>query len=77
MSYIQIEEDRNFVRDKNSKGIVNIDNAGLIEYKTLREQRLNEKNKITQCQNDINTLKNELTEIKDSLRLILGKLNKG
>lgn len=72
---VKVKDQPNLVRDISSKGILNTDYNGLLEYKQAKAKR-NVKNKaILQYENDINTLKDEVTDIKDSLKLILDKLN--
>jgi hypothetical protein len=73
--YVKVEDNTHLLRDINSKGIVNIDNTGLLEYKQAKEKRAIKNKAILQYENDINTLKEEVTDIKDSLKLILEKLN--
>jgi hypothetical protein len=73
--YVKVEDRTNLLRDMNSKGIVNIDNTGLLEYKKAKEKRVLKNKVILQYENDINTLREEVTDIKDSLKLILEKLN--
>ena len=59
-----------FVRQEDNPGaIVNIDKNGLQAYKLRREA---EKRK----ENDINTLRDEVTDIKNMLSQILEKINK-
>lgn len=77
--YVKVKDESNLLRDINSKAIVNIDGNGLLEYKKAKEKRVLKNKAILQYENDINTLKNEVSEIKDSLKLILDRLttNKG
>lgn len=74
---IPLEGERQFVRDSSSKGLINVDTAGLAEYRALRLKREQDKNAILKCQDDINTVSAEIKEMKKSLNLILEKLNKG
>jgi len=73
--FVRVEDDKTIARDTESKAIVNIDSASLAEYKKIKQKRVEKNQKILECENDINTLKDEVTDIKDSLRLILEKLN--
>jgi len=73
--FVRVEDDKTIARDTESKAIVNIDSASLAEYKKIKQKRVKKNQKILECENDINTLKDEVTDIKDSLRLILDKLN--
>ena len=73
--FVRVEDDKTIARETNSKAIVNIDHGSLAEYKKIKQKRIAKNQKILECENDINTLKDEVTDIKDSLRLILEKLN--
>jgi hypothetical protein len=73
--FVRVEDDKTIARETNSKAIVNIDSSSLAEYKKIKQKRVEKNQKILECENDINTLKDEVTDIKDSLRLILDKLN--
>lgn len=72
---VKVKDEPNLLRDINSKGIVSIDDSGLLDYKKAKEKRIAKNKAILQYENDINRLKDEVTDIKDSLRLILDKLN--
>lgn len=72
---VKVKDEPNLLRDINSKGIVSIDDSGLLDYKKAKEKRTAKNQAILQYENDINRLKDEVTDIKDSLRLILDKLN--
>lgn len=67
---INIENDRTIVRDKNSKALLSVNYEGLKAYKIER----NRNNKILEYENDINTLKTELVEIKKTLELLVNKI---
>lgn len=72
--YVKVKDESNLLRDINSKGIVNTDSNGLLEYKKAKEKRVLKNKAILQYENDINTLKNEVSDIKDSLKVILDRL---
>ena len=67
---INIEGERNFVRDKNSKAILSRNEDGLKAYKLQRIRM----QKVLEYENDINTLKTELVEIKNTLELLVNKI---
>ena len=67
---INIDGDRNLVRDKNSKALLSRNHEGLKAYKIQR----NRNNKILEYENDINTLKTELVEIRHTLELLVNKI---
>lgn len=69
-----VKESPDFVRDTFNQALINRDNSGLREYKLAKKIRLDQKNQIVQCQDDINTLKKDIKEIKDMFSQILNKL---
>ena len=56
-----------FIRDNVSKAVLNTDVSALEQYKFSREQRMNEQNLLRQCVSDVNTLKDDMQEIKNLL----------
>jgi len=67
---INIEGERDLVRDRNSKALLNTNNESLKAYKIKR----NANNKILEYENDINTLKTEIVEIRKTLELLVNKI---
>ena len=56
-----------FVRDNNSKAVLNTDRNALEQYKLIRNQRLQEQSTLQNCVTDINSLKDDMQEIKKLL----------
>ena len=46
-----------FVRDNNSKAVLNTDTSALEQYKIAREQKMKEQSTLQNCVDDINILK--------------------
>ena len=67
---IKIDGESNLVRDKNSKAILSRNHEGLKAYKIQKNQM----NKILEYENDINTLKTEITAIRTTLDVIVNKI---
>jgi|TARA_B100001939_G_C16721450_1_gene521407 hypothetical protein len=67
---INIEGEKDLVRDRNSKALLNTNLESLKAYKIKRNANL----KIVEYENDINTLKTELVEIKKTLELLVNKI---
>ena len=67
---INIEGERDLVRDRNSKALLSRNHEGLKAYKIKRNASL----KILEYENDINTLKQEVTEIRSAIELLVNKL---
>ena len=67
---INIEGERDLVRDRNSKALLNTNNESLKAYKIKRDANL----KIIEYENDINTLKTEIVEIRKTLEILVNKI---
>lgn len=62
-----IKDERHLRRDPHSMAVVNIDRSGLEAYKKRKKQT----NKINELENDFNSLKEEIIEIKELLKSVL------
>lgn len=72
MEHIPVKDESGLVRDKYSGAILSSDLS--IKKKYLEEQRrLANINKIESLEKDINELKNDMTDIKNMLQLLLNK----
>jgi hypothetical protein len=69
VEYIKVKDHKNLVRQKGSKGVVNCDVNELNKYKEEREYKM----KLAKVVKEHDDLKNELAEIKDMLKTLLGK----
>ena len=56
-----------FVRDTLSKAVLNTDVNALEQYRVARDKRLQEQNILQNCVDDISSLKDDVTEIKNLL----------
>ena len=56
-----------FVRDKVSKAVLNTDVSALEQYKIARDRKVKEESILKNCITDINTLKDDMQEIKNLL----------
>jgi hypothetical protein len=56
-----------FIRDTVSKAVLNTDVNALEQYKLARDRKIKEKNIIEGCVDDINSLKDDMQEIKKLL----------
>ena len=65
-----IDGETNFVRDKNSKAILSNNSEGLKAYKLKRIQM----QRVLEYENDINTLKTEIVEIRKTLEILVNKI---
>jgi len=73
--FAKIKDDSSIIRDLKNSALLAVDNKALSKYKLDKERAKNSKKRILQYENDINTLRNEVSEIKESLKLILNKIN--
>ena len=62
-----------FVRDNNSKAILNTDVSALEQYKIARDRKSKEESILQNCVDDISSLKDDMTEIKNLLLKISEK----
>jgi hypothetical protein len=67
---INIDNERNLVRDKNSKAVLSRDLEGLQAYKIQKIHR----QRILEYEKDINTLKEEISEIRTLITMISEKI---
>ena len=56
-----------FVRDNSSKAILNTDVSALDQYKISRDKKIKEQSTLQNCVTDINSLKDDMQEIKNLL----------
>ena len=56
-----------FVRDDNSKAVLNTDVNALEQYKIARDRKLKEQSILQNCVDDISSLKDDMNEIKNLL----------
>ena len=56
-----------FVRDNLSKAVLNTDISALEQYKIARDQKIKEQDILQNCVTDINSLKDDMQEIKNLL----------
>ena len=56
-----------FIRDNLSKAVLNTDISGLDAYRIARDRRLQEQTTLQNCVEDISSLKDDMTEIKNLL----------
>ena len=68
-----VEQDRSFVKDTRTHAIVNSDQKGYYAYMQRVTQKNKESDKLREMIRDINTLKNELTEIKNLIKEVVKK----
>ena len=62
-----------FVRDNNSKAVLNTDVNALEQYKIARDRKMKEESILQNCVDDISSLKDDMTEIKNLLLKISEK----
>ena len=67
---INIEGEKDLVRDRNSKALLNTNLESLKAYKIKRNANL----KILEYENDINTLKTEIVEIRNMIEILVNKI---
>jgi len=77
MDLIQIKGHKNLVRDLETGAILNTDSDTALARKQLREKKHQEREQLEKNTNDINSMKEEVSEIRDMVKQILGSLSDG
>ena len=77
MDLINIKGHKNLVRDLETGAILNTDADTALARKQLRERKKKEREQLEKNTNDINSMKEEVSEIKDMVKQILGSLSDG
>jgi hypothetical protein len=67
----QLDDTNKYVRDGNSKALISTDIAGLQAYKLKKNKEREQATQLRQFENDINTVKQEMQDIKLLLQEIL------
>jgi len=67
METIKVKETK-YVRDIDSKAILNTNRSALENYKLARQKKMDEIN-------DINNMKQDIADLKEMLKTLLGKQN--
>lgn len=69
-SLIPVEANPHLARDSSSQAVLNLDSAG---YRAYVEQKRLRKNREEELQNQLNTLRSELDQIRQVLSQVLAK----
>jgi predicted RNA-binding protein (virulence factor B family) len=82
MSLVSVEGYKNLKKDTSSGGVVNTDSRGYKAYLETKkvalhhhEEQKQTQSSVVQLQNEINTIKNDMTDIKNILMQLLEKGN--
>lgn len=68
--YAKVKDHDNFIRDMNSKAVLNTDRVGLQEYYQKREIAKKEQSEKMETKQRLAKIEEEMSEIKDLLREI-------
>ena len=71
MNLVQVEGRKNLMRDLDTGAILNLDDKRSAGFKLAKLNRQNQKDQLEKNTNDINSIKDELTEIKTMLRTLI------
>ena len=69
--YVKVEAQDNLVRDMSSNAIVNNNKSEYENFLRISEQKYREKKEFEKLKTDVNSMKNDLDEIKSMLKLIV------
>jgi hypothetical protein len=68
MKFFKVEGYSNLVRDESTNAIINTNMNEYENYKSLQQIKEQEKQKMETLENDVNKMKDDLSEIKNLLR---------
>lgn len=71
--FAKVKDHDNLVRDMNSKAILNTDKLALQEYYQKRDLAKKELSEKTESKQRLDKIENEMSEIKDLLRELIGR----
>ena len=71
--YLKVETDKTHVRDIESNAIVNRNKGEFDKFMKLSQKKYEEKKKFDDMRSDLNSLKQDMDEIKTILRNIMNK----
>ena len=71
--FAKVKDHENLVRDMNSKAILNTDKLALQEYYQKRELAKKELSEKVESKQRLDKIENEMSEIKDLLRELVGR----
>ena len=71
--YLKVETDKTHVRDTDSNAIVNRNKSEFDNFLKLSQKKYEEKKKFDDMRSDLNSLKQDMDEIKTLLKNIMNK----
>ena len=71
--YLKVESDPNLLRNTDSQAIINKNSNEFDQFMEASRRKYNEKKEIEILKSDVNTMKNDLDEIKSLLKSIVHK----
>ena len=71
--YLKVESDPNLLRNTDSQAIINNNSNEFDQFMEASRRKYNEKKEIEILKSDVNTMKNDLDEIKSLLKTIVHK----
>ena len=69
--YVKVESQDNLVRDMSSNAIVNNNKSEYENFLRISKQKYKEKKEFEKLKTDVNSMKNDLDEIKSMLKSIV------
>ena len=73
MKYVKVEGSSELVRDVESHAILNVSESGYTDYINKRNLQLYQRDLVARQNNEIQTLKNDVSEIKQMLMTLMNK----
>lgn len=75
MRFLKVQNEKGLIRDTESGAIIHSDQFEYQNYLKRRQHVINAENKEKHLNNEINNLKQEVNEIKDLLKTLIGQIS--
>ena len=72
--YIKVKDSDALLRDRKSNAIVNDSKYEYDKYMRLKKQKQDEMNRVNKIEDEVDTIKNDVNEIKNLLKSFIDKM---
>lgn len=72
--YIKVKDNDALLRDQKSNAIVNDSKYEYDKYMRLKKQKQDEMNRVNKIEDEVDTIKNDVNEIKNLLKSFIDKM---
>lgn len=72
--YIKVKDNDALLRDQKSNAIINDSKYEYDKYMRLKKQKQDEMNRVNKIEDEVDTIKNDINEIKNLLKSFIDKM---